>query len=286
VVGDGPGRAPIVFVHAGGGPGGAYWRVTPDGRPGWAEQWAARGRECWVTEFPGVGRSASRDDVGYDEVVDGYEHLLGLVGRPSILVAHSMGGYVAWKLVDLAPASVAGIVAVACPAPGNLVPTFEVVEDDGRVVVVAHNRTGVRLAVDRAAPFVPSEEHSRNVIAAGGRFPAAARAAWLDSIAALPPRLALQRFGLAGGLPVVEDPARFAGLDVLCVTAGADASHTREIDGATVALLRSWGAVVEHLYLPDVGVSANGHFMMVEDNSATILELVDDRILHWESRRS
>jgi pimeloyl-ACP methyl ester carboxylesterase len=50
------GCVPVVLFH-GGGQTGAYYEQTPDGRPGFAERLAARGRAVYVVDLPGVGRS-------------------------------------------------------------------------------------------------------------------------------------------------------------------------------------------------------------------------------------
>src|SRR5205814_6737134 len=62
---------PWLFVH-GGGASGACFRETVDGRPGWADVLAAEGAECWVTDWPGCGRSGGRDPlaVRYADLVE------------------------------------------------------------------------------------------------------------------------------------------------------------------------------------------------------------------------
>ena len=46
-------RVPIVFVH-GGAHTGSAWTTTPDGRPGWAFDFASRGWEVYVIDWPGA----------------------------------------------------------------------------------------------------------------------------------------------------------------------------------------------------------------------------------------
>lgn len=54
----------IVLYH-GGGPSGAEWGMTPDGREGWREYFLRRGFTVYVVDAPTVGRS------GYNSLVDG-----------------------------------------------------------------------------------------------------------------------------------------------------------------------------------------------------------------------
>ena len=56
---DKPGSKPsIVMIHGGGHTGSCFF-ATPDGRPGWAPYFAARGYRVMVPDWPGVGRSGA-----------------------------------------------------------------------------------------------------------------------------------------------------------------------------------------------------------------------------------
>src|SRR5262245_13528242 len=50
------GRLPVVMVHGAAHTGSCYL-VTPDLRPGWASRFAAAGRDVFVPDWPGHGRS-------------------------------------------------------------------------------------------------------------------------------------------------------------------------------------------------------------------------------------
>src|SRR5262245_66500280 len=114
----GEGR-PIVFIH-GGGASGAAFRATPDGRLGWADRLAEQGFQCWVTDWPGCGRSGGRDvlAVRYEDLVDGYARLISLVGTTPTIVCHSMGGAVAWEQVE--QGVVERVVDIAVVSPHHI----------------------------------------------------------------------------------------------------------------------------------------------------------------------
>jgi len=76
----------------------------------------------------------------------------------------------------------------------------------------------------------------------------------------------------------VENPAGFQGKRIRYVTGSEDPAHTREIDGRTVALFRSWGADAELVWLPDRGIEGNGHFLFFETNSTEILDVVIEQL--------
>ena len=272
---------PLLFIH-GGGATGACWRATPDGRLGWADLLAERGYECWVTDWPGGGRSGNRNplDIEYADVVDGYQHLLRtMIGTPVVIVPHSMGGAVAWQLVEHDAPLVAGVVAIAASYPGNLAAKSAVVSDDGSTVVVRFADTGVQLAIDRRTPYLYEDAYIYDQgIATSTRFPMAHVAQMRAGLVGIPPKMVLQRIGALPGLPAVVDPTGFAGKRIRYVSGGEDPAHTRAIDGRTVELFRSWGADAALVYLPDRRIAGNGHFLFFETNSADVLDVVIEQL--------
>lgn len=268
---------PWVLIH-GGGATGACFRTTPDGRPGWADRLEERGVPVWVTDWPGTGRSGGRDPlhVRYEHLVAGYVTFLReVVGRPCVLLCHSMGGAVTWRVAELARDLVSGVIAVAAAYPGNIQDPPEAVTNDGSVVRVRFAASGVEFAVDGDALHHYSDAYLLDQgIATSTRFPRAALDAFRASLVGIPPGLLLQRLGLLGGLPDVEDPAVLAGLPVLTVHGTEDPAHTDAIERRTVDLLRGWGAEVTQLALGEHGVQGNGHFLFAEDNSDEVLDLI------------
>jgi pimeloyl-ACP methyl ester carboxylesterase len=262
----GEGR-PIVFIH-GGGASGAAFRVTPDGRLGWADRLAERGFQCWVTDWPGCGRSGGRDvlAIRYQDLVGGYAGLLALVGTPPVIVCHSMGGAVTWKLVE--HGLVKRVVAVAASYPGNIQPAAETISDDGRLARIRFGASGVEFEVarDRLSYYSDAYVFDQG-IAGSRRFPMAHLAQFRASLLGLPPLTLLQRLGAEGGLPRVERTEAFRGLAIHYVTGTEDPAHTPEIEGATIELLRHWGADAHQHWC-----EGNGHFLFLEENSDEILE--------------
>jgi pimeloyl-ACP methyl ester carboxylesterase len=274
-------RQPLLFVH-GGGATGACWRATPDGRLGWADRLAAAGRECWVTDWPGTGRSGNRNglEIEYEDVVDGYRRLLrDVIARPVVVVCHSMGGAATWHLVQDDGDLVAGVVAVAAAYPANVVARSDVVSDDGDVAVIDFADTGLRITVDRRVMNLYGDAYIyQQGISTSTRFPEGHVDAMRAGLVGLPPRMLLQRLGVLKGMPVVDRPDGFRGKPIRLLTGGEDPAHTREIEERTVALLRSWGADAELVWLPDLGIEGNGHFLMFETNSDEILDVVVQQI--------
>jgi pimeloyl-ACP methyl ester carboxylesterase len=273
-----PERPPIVFIHGGGATGAAF-RRTPDDRPGWADLLAAAGYECWVTDWPGCGRSGGRNplELVYADVVDGYGHLLtDVIGRPVLVLCHSMGGPATWALVELAGELIAGVASVAASAPQNVSPPPPtILADDGRMVRVRFGQTGVEFNVDRNAPYIYEDAYIyEQGIANSKRFPGEWIPALRASLVGIPPKIVLQKLGVLDGFPTIEHTEHFVGLSVRIVAADCDPAHTLEIETRTKDLLASWGADVSLTWLPDIGIRGNGHFVYGETNSEQILEVV------------
>jgi pimeloyl-ACP methyl ester carboxylesterase len=276
-----PGQPPLLLIH-GGGATGACWRATPDGRVGWADQLAARGFECWITDWPGTGRSGNRNglEIEYADVVEGYRRLLrDVIAEPVVVVCHSMGGAVTWQLVEHESDLVAGVLSVAGAYPGNVPVVSEVRSDDGQVAEIVFGDTGVVNVVDRRVMNLYGDGYVyQQGIATSTRFPMEHVDAMRASFVGLPPRMLLQRLGVLPGLPRVDDPAGFVGKPVRLLCGGEDPAHTRTIEDRTVGMLRGWGAEAELVWLPDLGIHGNGHFLFFESNSDELLEIVVDQL--------
>lgn len=271
---DGP---PLLLIH-GGGATGACWRATPDGRVGWADQLADRGHRLWVTDWPGTGRSGNRNglEIDYAAVVEGYRTLLReVIAEPVVVVCHSMGGAVTWQLVEHESDLVAGVLSVAGAYPANVAPRSRVVSDDGDVAVVDFADTGVRMTVDRRVMNLYGDGYVfQQGIATSTRFPMDRVEEMRASFVGLPPRMLLQRLGVEPGMPTIDSGAGFAGKPIRLLAGAEDPAHTRAIEERTLGLLRGWGAEAELIWLPELGIEGNGHFMFFEENSDELLEVV------------
>lgn len=268
---------PILFIHGGGGTG-VYWRSTLEGTTGWADLLAEHGYEAWVTDWAGGGRSRHRDieTFEYQDALEGYIHLLrDIIGRPVIVIPHSMGGGITWQLVEQCPELVAGVVGIASAYPANIQRAGTVVSDDGTLVKAVFADTGLSFEVDRSKAYVYSRDYIEKQAGMNGPLvPEGALESALRFPDAMAPRLLLQRIGVLAGMPVVEDPAGFQGKKVRLIAGDFDMAHTREIELRTVDLLRSWGADADLVWLPDEGLPGHSHYVMVEKGAAEVLDVV------------
>ena len=275
-------RRPVVMVHGGGHTGSCYL-LTADNRPGWAYRFGAAGFPVWLPDWPGCGRSG---DVAFEEL--GGELVAGAMAAvvdaaaatspdgKVVLMGHSMGGALSWKIVELTGSEIASVVAVAPGPPGNIQPHADVVsrtEDEIVVRSFGMTRTLSRTrAYSGGAAFV-----SHKLVGKSARFPRENMEMYAGHVAAVPPRLLIERQNVDGGQIRIDDTSPFRGLPVLVFTGSDDTDHPKDVDGAVVDWLRECGADVEFCWLPDRGVVGNGHMLMMEDNSDELA----DMILAW-----
>lgn len=270
-IGDRAGRKPVVMIH-GGGHTGACYLATPDGRPGWAPIFAARGRDVFVPDWPGHGRSPMGADfptLGTRDVTRSLIALLETTG-PAVLLPHSAGGPIAWWIAERRPDLVAAIVGAAPGPPANLQRDLP---DDPAAIAALRDDSSAGCPVyspeDRAIRF--DAAFAAAFWANAPRFPKGAFETYRRGIVPESARVLNERFNIGGRGLKIDDPRNLARLPILIVTGDHDPRHPRAVDEATARYL---GA--EFVWLPDIGVTGNGHMLMIEDNSDAIARLILD----------
>jgi pimeloyl-ACP methyl ester carboxylesterase len=192
---------------------------------------------------------------------------------PAVLMTHSMSGAYGWRLVERHGGAILAVVAVAPGPPGNVQPEAEVVARSADWVDVRRG-DGVR-RVPLHEPRLPDMDFVLGkLLGPTTRFPRDRVQAYAASLLPLPPRLMAERQNIDRSQLAVTDTAPFANKPVLMVTGSDDVDHSREVDGAVADWLREIGAAVEFRFLPDEGITGNGHMLMLEDNSDEIAALI------------
>lgn len=296
---------PIVLIH-GGGQTGIGFISTPDGREGWGTYFlrqgyavyivdqAARGRSGYFTQVygetrkPTTGAAESRfthfnDAVDYpqahahsqwpgggqpgDEAFDQFfdsqvedmsdrtemeamnrRSVVALLDRigPAILLTHSQSAPIGFGVVDDAPDKVKALIAVE---PNG--PAFYGVKYKGAPTWFADG------SLDR--PYGITQTPMT-----------------FDPPIAAPQELNPKQEAAADGPEVVRcwlpDPARtlphLAGKPILIL--GSEASYHVPYDHCTAKFLTAAGVQNDFVRLPEVGITGNGHMMMLEKNSTEI----------------
>jgi pimeloyl-ACP methyl ester carboxylesterase len=260
---------PVVMIHGACNTGTCYL-TTPDGRPGWAYNFAESGFDTYVVDWPGHGRSPMRANfvkMSTRDVRDSIASLLRQIG-PAILVVHSAGGPIAWSLAEELSEFVAAIVGIAAGPPANLLqavpPDSEVANtprEEFDVDAPMSAREGELMWVDRA--FV------QECWFAGSQAPTDAVEKFFRSVVPESPKVINERFNIAGSGLSVRDPSLVADRPILIVTGDSDPKHSRAFDQRTADLFNA-----EFVWLPNRNIYGNGHMLMVDSNSHVVAQLV------------
>ncbi|WP_258767911.1 MULTISPECIES: alpha/beta fold hydrolase [Bradyrhizobium] len=262
-------KTPVVMVHGAAHTGTCYM-ATPDLRPGWAPRFAGTGRHVFVPDWPGHGRSPQRADfptLGTADVANSLLALLEEIG-PAVLLVHSASGPMAWWMTERRPDLIRAVVGIAPGPPANLLKDLP---DDPVAVAALRDDAGagrpVHAAEDR--PVWLNAEFAAASWTYTPRFPQDAFEHYFASIVAESPRILNERFNIGGRGLRIGDPDKLRDHRILIVTGELDPRHPREVDAATAAYL---GA--DFVWLPDRGITGNGHMMMIEDNSDDLAALI------------
>jgi pimeloyl-ACP methyl ester carboxylesterase len=268
------GNPPLVLVHGAAHTGSCYLQ-TPDGRPGWAQQFAALGYPVIVPDWPGVGRSGRMDfaELTGEAVCRALAGLIGTLEEPCVLLTHSMSGAYGWRLIETHGDRIRGVIGVAPSPPGDLEPVPPILQRGDGYVVIRRGAFDRRVDLTRPTPF--DDDLVENKLVGGGdQFPRDFLDAYKRSLGAAPPRLAFERSNIEGSQLHITDTAPFKDKPALIISAEHDRDHTPDNDGALAAWLGTIGADATYWYLPDQGITGNGHMMMLEKNNADIAGLI------------
>lgn len=274
-------RPPLVLLH-GAGHTGACYLGTPDGRPGWAQQFATLGFPVIVPDWPGVGRSGRVDlaDLTGELVCEVFGAFIQSLEEPCVLLTHSMSGAYGWRLVEAHGKRIRAVIGVAPSAPGNLDSVPEILDRGDGYVVVRRGIFNRRVTLEQPNPF-SDELVEKKLIGGAPQFPHESLDAYKRSLRGTPPRLAYERSNIDGSQLRITNTAPFSRKPMLVVSAPHDPDHTPDNDGALAHWFGEIGADAEYWYLPDRGITGNGHMMMLEKNNGEIAE----RIAGWIAER-
>jgi pimeloyl-ACP methyl ester carboxylesterase len=262
-------RLPVVMLHGGFHSGAAYVQC-PDGRPGWAFRFAERGHCVYVPDWPAHGRSPGTEhlaDLGTLDVAQSIAVLLQTTGQ-AILLAHSAAGPIAWWLAEHCAEYVAAIIGIAPGSPANLLP---ILPDDPQAIALLQHDPGAGFPVysTPGEPVVVNESFIRAFWANSPLFPEERLSEYALTVVPESPKLLNERFNI-GGKGLKLPPRHQVGKrPILIVTGELDLRHPRQADESLAHYL---GA--DYIWLPDVGITGNGHMLMLEKNSDAIAELL------------
>jgi len=264
-------KLPIILLHGAFHTGSAFL-TTPDGRPGWGPYFANRGRRTYVVDWPGHGRSPASAEfhlLSGQDIASSMGKLIEEVGA-CVLLAHSAGGPIAWQLAESHSEQVKGIVGVAPGGPANI---QRALSDDPDVIAALRfdEEAGCPIYSDPNKIFYVDIEFIRNYWANTPRFPVAALEQYARSIVGESPLVLNERFHIGGAGLLIKNPEAVGQRPILIMTGELDPRHPRATDEKLAQYLNA-----DFSFLPDLGITGNGHMLMLDDNSDDIAQCIDD----------
>ena len=267
-------RRTHVMIH-GAMHSGACWIETPDGRPGWGVMLAEAGDKVICPDWPGTGRSGHvpPDELTSQVIVDGIVRAIEPLGGDLVLWTHSTSGPFGWKIAERLGPRLTALVAVAPGQPGNIQPVAPVLEDTEEALTVSLFGRPWRLP--KTGLFPPSRDLVWFKFVDGvTHFPVDSFDRYHGGLQGIPVKVLAERLNVDGTQLTVDDPTRLASTRVVVVTGDHDPDHPRAADEEIVTFFAVAGIDARFLYLPDHGISGNGHMMMLETNNREVLQAI------------
>jgi len=259
---------PLVLVHGGGGQA-TDWFSTPDGRDGWRDYFLAAGFDVYWVDRPGYGRSPT--NIKYGELTESANSsIINFLARSEHWPGNSEDpqdpGILMW-LSSSPPGPYAGD-AIAATNISSLL------EQIGPAILITHSAGAASgwlaadLNSDKVAGIIAFEPGASNMThairsgltfnpalptdfshvsdAEGCEMQAPDSPSQLANFANFPVHLVGSELGLIAGLP------------------------------CAVTVFTQAGVNVKYTFLPDLGFTGNGHFMMAERNNGELAQIFID----------
>jgi pimeloyl-ACP methyl ester carboxylesterase len=295
---------PIVFLH-GAGQTGTDWLQTPDGRPGWARFFIARGYVVYMVDYPARGRSA------YVPNVDGPLTIRTAPNLSQIWTAmDELGDWPQARRYTQWPGKGAGKGKMGDPVFDNFNKTQvqflggggqdKLVLDAGvalldmigtPVILITHSQGGgfgwliadarpklVRaiITAEPAGPPIQTVDNAKQVYTGRPNLPwgVTSLPVRYDPPVKDPAELQVELEAKSDGPYLVPcylqkgAPRKLANLTHIPVLdVSGEASYHRVFDSCDAKWLNQAGVKTDYVKLEDVGQPGNGHEMMLEKNS-------------------
>jgi pimeloyl-ACP methyl ester carboxylesterase len=260
---------PLILVHGGGGQA-TDWFSTPDGRDGWRDYFLAAGFDVYWIDRPGYGRSPTSADYGD----------LGPNTSSGLIKFLATAEHWPGDLDDANDQSLLNWLASSPPGPyaGNDIAAEDLsllLDRIGPSIIITHSAGGPTgwLAAndnpDNVAGIIAIEAAGSNMLADDMR-PA------MNFSPALPGSFSGVDAGNGCMMQAQGSVSRLtslAGKPVAMVGSELGLTQALGMECATNILTQA-GVDASFVYLPDLGLNGNGHFMMAETNGDEVAEVI------------
>jgi pimeloyl-ACP methyl ester carboxylesterase len=258
---------PLILIHGGGGQA-SDWFSTPDGRDGWLDYFVAAGFDVYFVDRPGLGRSPANTaygDLGAPATSAIITRLANSKHWPGDPANHTDPAILAW-LASSTPGPYAGNTVAAEDIS-------ELLDKTGPAILVTHSAGGVSgwWALDlnpaNVAGVIAIEPAGANPLGNDVR-------SGLTFEPDLPADFAPVKDAEGCDLQPAGNPSRLSNyVDKPVHLVGSELGLIAGIPCAVKSLTQA-GVDVKYTYLPDLGFTGNGHFMMAETNNGELAGVI------------
>jgi pimeloyl-ACP methyl ester carboxylesterase len=270
----------LILFHGGAHTGSCY-KITPDGRKGWAYYFAEKGFEVYIPDWPGTGRSRDvpLEKINGEFLINAFSTLLEKIDGKIILITHSMSGAFGWKLAEIFNEKVVKVIGVAPASMGNIQMIPEVISHSAKEL--SFDFSGRNIDLNMETPYICDENFiDKKFIGAKSKFfPRDQRDIYAADLQRIAPNLFYERFNI-NGTQMNVDVSKLRLVKVLVITGTEDLDHPKELDEKIVSYLKENGVSAVYIFLGEVGIIGNGHMMMLESNSDFIAEIIFQWIIN------
>lgn len=269
----------VLFIHGGYHTGFCYIQ-TPDGRLGWAPLLANKGLNVYVTDMPDMGKSGSIpfENINGNFIVESYVDLIKNIDEKIILVTHSLAGSLGFKIAELLPEKVIGVISIEPSLPGNIENVVEPYFESENITKAKLGQ--IDCILDMSKYSYASEQLIKSFTIDGTtQFPNDQKTLeqYKSSLQKIHPRLIYERLNIKNSQVRITDYLKLLKTKFLVITSPKNMVHVRD-DKKIADTFRPYGISVDHYKLDDVGIEGNGHMMMIEKNNTQILDFIIDWI--------
>jgi len=256
---------PLILIHGGGGQS-TDWFSTPDGRDGWRDWFLADGFDVYWVDRPGYGRSPA--NLEYGELKDS--------GNSKIVAFLAQSEHWPGTTADTTDPSILALLASSAPGPyaGNRIAARDIAELLDRIgpaILITHSAGAMAgwwaadLKPDKVAGIIAIEPGASNVV---GHMRSG-----LGFEPPLPPDFIPSKNAADCELQG-PDPSRLPRWQNIKVRLVGSELGLSDSLPCTVEAFRQAGVPASYTYLPDLGFTGNGHYMMAETNNGELARVI------------
>jgi pimeloyl-ACP methyl ester carboxylesterase len=267
-------KGTILMLH-GNASNGLYWKITPDGRTGWADYFAQKGFDVFVPDWPGIGRSQYFEPGLIDNAVleKAFGEMIEILNQKLIVFTHSSSGPFGWKLLENYSKFISHIIAISPGPMGNIQPITDILSESNSLVEAKMGP--ITYKIDLNSPIVLGKDfYLKKFIGAGTQFPLENLDSYLGTLVPARPKVMYERLNIKGSAPKISTLKNSLDTKVLVVVGDSDPDYPKEIVQKTVNFLKENKIVTTFYWLSDFEIFGNAHMLMIEKNNLKIADLI------------